>query len=107
MKLNAKMIGKRIQRRRKERGYTQEKLSELIGVSQNHLSEIERGVSVPTTQNIFKICDILGETPDFYLIGRACEQTNKVTELAKTLPPETQTLLCKLLNTYIENAQDN
>ena len=53
--------------KRKEKGYTQEELSELLGISNGHLSCVERGCYLPTTQNLFKLCDILGETPNYYL----------------------------------------
>lgn len=39
-----KQIGHRIQYLRKRRGLTQEQLSEMIDISPNHLSAIERGV---------------------------------------------------------------
>ena len=38
-------VGGNIQQLREERHYTQEELSEKIGVTPNHLSDIERGVS--------------------------------------------------------------
>lgn len=54
--------------RRKALGLTQEELSEQIGLSKNHLSNIERGIYLPTTQAVMQICTALGETPDYYLI---------------------------------------
>ena len=36
-------IGQRIKQKRIERGYTQEKLSELIGIGPSHMSHIEGG----------------------------------------------------------------
>ena len=39
-----KDVGKRIQRFRKKKGLTQEQLAEMINMSPNHLSAIERGV---------------------------------------------------------------
>lgn len=89
--------------RRKACGYTQEQLSEKIDYSKNHISSVERGLCVPTTQFIFKICEVLGETPDYYLIGKSTSQTNEITKLIESLPRNAQVITQKLIETYIEN----
>lgn len=87
--------------KRKEKGISQEELSEMIGYSKNHISNIERGKYVPTTAFVFEICNTLGETPDYYLIGNATENTDKITSLIKTLPEYSQNILLKLIELYI------
>lgn len=87
--------------KRKEKGISQEELSEIIGYSKNHISNIERGKYVPTTAFIFEICNALGETPDYYLIGKLTEETDRVATLFKTLPTYSQKILLKLLEVYI------
>ena len=57
-------IGARIQKLRREKGYTQQAFSEMIGVSNNYLSDIERGVSFPKTDKLVAICDILDCSAD-------------------------------------------
>lgn len=71
MKIDKKLVGDRIKRRRKAAGLTQEALAERIGLSKNHLSNIERGRYLPTIETMLLICDALGQTPDYYLIGRS------------------------------------
>ena len=44
-------IGANIQTLREYAGYTQDELSELIGITPNHLSAIERGVSGVSLEN--------------------------------------------------------
>lgn len=87
--------------KRKEKGISQEELSEMIGYSKNHISNIEHGKYVPTTAFVFEICNTLGETPDYYLIGNATEATDKITSLSKTLPEYSQNILLKLIELYI------
>ena len=65
-----RLIGLRIMQKRKKLGLSQEKLAEKLGISKNHLSNIERGKYIPTTELIFKICNTMGNTPDYYLIGK-------------------------------------
>jgi len=77
--------------KRKEKGYTQEELAELLGISNGHLSCVERGCYLPTTQNLFKLCDILGETPNYYLIGEiSVKRETNIISLIKTLPENYQ-----------------
>lgn len=38
-------VGRQIQKIRKERGYTQQTFSEMVGISTNYLSDVERGKS--------------------------------------------------------------
>lgn len=101
-----KLIGIRIMQRRKSHGLTQEELSEEIGYSKNHISSIERGKFVPTTQFIFKICDVLGETPDYYLIGKLSHEAEEITELIKCLPSDTQQVFCHMLKIYLQEIQN-
>lgn len=91
MEKNSKLIGIRIIQKRKEKGYTQEELAELLGISNGHLSCVERGCYLPTTQNLFKLCDILGETPNYYLIGEiSVKRETNIISLIKTLPESYQ-----------------
>lgn len=87
--------------KRKEKGISQEELSEMIGYSKNHISNIERGKYVPTTAFVFEVCNALGETPDYYLIGNTTESTDRITSLIKTLPEHSQNILLKLIELYI------
>lgn len=87
--------------RRKAKGLTQEELSEQIGISKNHVSGIERGIYLPTTATIVKICNILGHSPDYYLIGKITVNEDEVTGLIRQLPSNEQVVLKKLLETYL------
>lgn len=88
--------------RRKALGLSQEVLAEQVGLSKNHISNIECGKYLPTTKLIFQICDILGQTPDYYLIGKISEDTDHVFSLIKCLPMDSQKILCRLIETYLE-----
>lgn len=93
--------------KRKEKGISQEELAEIIGYSKNHISNIERGKYVPTTAFIFEICNALGETPNYYLIGNPTESTDKITNLIKTLPENSQNILLKIIECYISEISKN
>lgn len=56
---NKKLLGKRIKELRKEAGFTQEKLAELIDIETTSLSGIESGRHFPSLPTIEKIADKL------------------------------------------------
>ena len=55
-----KLVGDNCQRIRTERGLTQEQLSERSGLSQQYLSDLERGRRNPTIITIYEIASALG-----------------------------------------------
>ena len=62
MRSNAKLpklLGKKIQKRRKQIGLTQEKLAEKIGVSRAYMGYIEQGRNTPSLEVVEKIANQL------------------------------------------------
>ena len=62
-------IGLRLKQSRKENGFTQEKISELLGISQKHYSEVERGITGLSVKHLIQISDILNISLDYLLKG--------------------------------------
>ena len=54
-------IGMAVRNMRKEAGLTQEKLSELSGVSRSHIAEIEAGKYSPTVKTLDAISRACGQ----------------------------------------------
>ena len=55
-------------------GYTQEKLAELADTSSQYISNIERAVSIPSTEVVMKLAIALDTTPDEFLVGAVRHQ---------------------------------
>ena len=53
--LDAKIVGRAIQRVREQRKQSQELVSGLAGIGRTHLSAIERGERKPTLDSFFRI----------------------------------------------------
>ena len=53
-------IGRFIAERRKKASLTQMQLAEKIGITDKAISKWERGVAMPDTSIMLKLCDILG-----------------------------------------------
>ena len=105
MDINKKLIGKRIKYRREMAGLSQEQLAERLNLSKNHISSIECGKSMLTTRSLVAICNILGGTPDYYLIGEIGPETDAITTLTQRLSPSEQKLLCRLLDVYLNSTE--
>lgn len=63
-------IGLRISQRRKELNLTQEKVADLMDVSVQMVSNLERGIKAIKIDNLIKVSEILGITTDYILTGK-------------------------------------
>jgi transcriptional regulator with XRE-family HTH domain len=68
MKLDIKLLGKRIRTERTNRGLTQDNLAEAVGVSSPYIGQIERGERGVSLETLINICNYFHETAD-YLLG--------------------------------------
>ena len=102
MQLDNRLIGIRIMQKRKEKSITQEQLAEKLSLSKNHISSMERGKCLPTASTILDLCEVLGGTPDYYLIGRIDTKTeNDIVCLLSKCPPDNQKFLKSFIELYI------
>ena len=101
--LNIK-IGTNIQVARENAGYTQEKLSELIGLTPNHLSAIERGVSGASLEVLEKLCLLLGVSADYLIFGSTCPDgdTLMLSRQLSSVSPRHREQIKKILSSLLE-----
>lgn len=97
-------VGSNIRTQREKVGYTQESLSELLGVTPNHLSAIERGISGATLEMLETLCTILGTSADDLLFGSKQKRSfeEKVILQLRQIEPEYQVQIQKMLSLMIE-----
>ena len=69
MVLDYSLIGKRIRKRRKQLKLTQEKVAEIVEISPQYMSNIERAISIPSTEVVMGLAIALETTPDEFLVG--------------------------------------
>lgn len=94
-----KEIGKRIAIRRKQLDYTQEQLAEMMEVSIQMVSNLERGVKAIRIDNLINLSRILQVSTDFILTGRSASQEDTVlAEKISQLSPENQKMIELLVN---------
>lgn len=70
-----KNFGKNLQKYRKYRGLTQEKLAELIGVDVTSISSIETGKYFPSADNLSKLVYVLQiQFSDLFMFDSICTE---------------------------------
>jgi transcriptional regulator with XRE-family HTH domain len=55
-----KLVGRNLARLRREKGFTQERFAEVSGVTQQYVSDVERGLRNPTIVSIYNMATALG-----------------------------------------------
>jgi len=96
-------IGLRVKKAREAAGMTQERLSELLDVTAQHLSGVERGtvgLSVPVLK---RLCIVLRVPCDYILMGDPeYSDVTGITARLSRLPPEHVKTVEDILNCYME-----
>ena len=87
MKLDYSMIGKRIARRRVQLGLKQAEVEEMAGIANKYLTNIERAVTVPSTEVLMRLAIALDTTPDEFLVGTVRQQDEAWRDVAELLRP--------------------
>lgn len=81
-----KDIGKKIKRMRQNRGLTQEKLAEIIDVSQRTLSGIEIGENFATAETFDKIINALDtSTDELFMLEHLKDKVDLIDEINKMI----------------------
>lgn len=62
-------IAERIQELRKQSGYSQEQVAEMLGLSRQAISKWESGQGKPEIDNIVKLTEIYNVSADYILLG--------------------------------------
>ena len=65
-----RIFGENIKREREKAGYTQERFSEMIDMTPNNLSAVERGVASVSLKMLRRICEALKVSADDLLFGQ-------------------------------------
>lgn len=97
-------IGDRIRQAREAAGLTQDKLSELIGVSPQYISDLERGIVGTSLYTFKKICKALCVSSDKLLFDNDAENSviSPAAERVNHIPDEYKPQMEKMINAALE-----
>lgn len=73
-------IAERLQELRKNAGYSQEQVAEMLGLSRQAVSKWESGQGKPEIDNIVKLTEIYNVSADYILLGTEKEAAVPATE---------------------------
>lgn len=86
--MNYELLGQNVQTIRKMKGWTQQELSDKIGINLQSLSKIERGVNYPTLDTLEKLTQALEVTPNELLSGKLKTSSHMITKISEFLARE-------------------
>ena len=100
-------LGKRIRESRISKGYTQQDLADRAEIGVVYISEIERGIKMPSLNIFIKIVEALDVSADYVLrdelpSGKEYICT-EITEKLLVLTPNQRKTVSDILNAYISN----
>lgn len=100
-------LGRRIRESRISKGYTQQELADRAEIGVVYISEIERGVKMPSLNSFVKIIDALDVSADYVLrdelpSGKEYVCT-EITEKLLVLTPGQRKTASDILNAYLRN----
>ena len=98
-----KSVGKKIKFFREKCGFTQEELSERVGLSQNYLSSIERGSSFPSPGKLVLIIDELDISADQLFEDQM--KSSLLSEKIQHLPIDGQKFILSVLAVLIQEIE--
>ncbi len=85
-----KLLGKRIKELRLRKKYTQEELSEILGIGERNLSKIECGVNFVSAETLEKLASALDvDYKDIFDFEHLVDTINKKEELLYSIKNET------------------
>ena len=104
MEHNLKQLGNRIFIRRKELGISQKDFANRLNISNNHLSNIERGKSAPSLLLFLDICSELKTTTDYIASGTIyADIDDEIIQKIKKCSIGHKSIISKIIDAFIQN----
>lgn len=99
-------IGKRIQQRRKQLALTQEQVAEMMNVSVQMISNLERGNKAIRIDNLVNLSNILNISTDYILTGKeTITDLSALTERIQSLTEKEQQMIELLIDFCSKNTE--
>ncbi len=108
--MDRKKFGQHLKEARHSLGYTQDQVAELVNISVIYLSELERGVKLPSFALFVSLTEVLSVSADS-LLRDTVDTPNAtahfiytdLTQKLDALTPKQRVCAIELLETYIRN----
>lgn len=108
--MDKKLLGKKINIARKDRGLTSERLSELCDINATYLRQIESGAKMPSLPVFILICRELKVSPSYLLkeilSDSEIQEMDEFSELWEKATPKQIKMVNAIIRTVLEQMED-
>ena len=105
--MDKKLLGKRINTARKERGWTSERLAETCSINATYLRQIEAGTKIPSLPVFVSLCAALNV---YLLVEVLPQQGNQdmdaLLELLQTATPKQLNMMASMIRSALEASKE-
>jgi transcriptional regulator with XRE-family HTH domain len=100
-------VGIKLREARRKKGFTQQMLADAVGISEMYVSQIERGMKMPSLNLFIKIITALDISSDYVLRDELPSGKNfvyqEVEEMLDDLTPKQRRGAIDILDAYIQS----
>ena len=108
--MDKKLLGKRINTARKDRGWTSERLAEACSINATYLRQIEAGTKIPSLPVFVSLCEALNVSPTYLLIEVLPQQGNQdmdaLLELLQNATPKQLNMMTSMIRSALEASKE-
>ena len=107
--MDKKLLGKRINTARKDRGWTSERLSEACNINATYLRQIESGAKTPSLQVFVTLCSTLNVSPTYLLADNLnlteSQDLDSLLALCRSAPPKQMNMIVAMVRSALESVE--
>lgn len=108
--MDKKLLGRQINRARKDQGLTSEKLSEACNINATYLRQIESGAKVPSLPVFVTLCRELKVSPSYLLVevlpDSEIRDMDVLLELWQAATPTQIKIISAMVRSALQNFKD-
>ena len=108
--MDKKLLGKKINIARKDKGLTSEKLSEFCNINATYLRQIESGAKMPSLPVFISICRELKVSPSYLLsdilTDPEVQEMDALSELWEKATPKQIKMVNSMIRSVLDNIDD-
>lgn len=108
--MDKKLLGKKINIARKDKGLTSEKLSEFCNINATYLRQIESGAKMPSLPVFISICRELKVSPSYLLsdilTDPEAQEMDALSELWEKATPKQIKMFNSMIRSVLDNIDD-
>ncbi len=108
--MDKKLLGKKINIARKDKGLTSEKLSEFCNINATYLRQIESGAKMPSLPVFISICRELKVSPSYLLsdilADPEIQEMDALSELWEKATPKQIKMVNSMIRSVLDNIED-